>query len=117
MGQTGWRLPDDLLKRVRVHCAQAGERQNEFVRQALEKALTGGPSITIESSVLEAAASDAPKLLKFSPEEEAAHREAERRAIARQFVREPDRPRPIAKKKPAAQRLGKGYVPPRPKGK
>jgi hypothetical protein len=27
MAQSGWRLPDDLLKRVRVHCAESGERE------------------------------------------------------------------------------------------
>jgi hypothetical protein len=43
MAQSGWRLPDDLLKRVRVHCAESGERQNEFVRQALESALKVPP--------------------------------------------------------------------------
>jgi hypothetical protein len=43
MAQSGWRLPDDLLKRVRVHCAETGERQNEFVRRALEDALSEGP--------------------------------------------------------------------------
>jgi plasmid stability protein len=48
MAQSGWRLPDDLLKRVRVHCAESGERQNEFVRQALENALAKQPSVHIE---------------------------------------------------------------------
>jgi plasmid stability protein len=94
MAQSGWRLPDDLLKRVRVHCAETGERQNEFVRRALEMALNGGPSITIDASVINAAPTSGCGL-KFSPEEEAAHREAERRAIARQFVSDP---KPAAKK-------------------
>lgn len=40
MGQSGWRLPDDLLRRVRVHCAESGVRQNEFVERALESALS-----------------------------------------------------------------------------
>jgi hypothetical protein len=100
MAQSGWRLPDDLLKRVRVHCAESGERQNAFVERALETALRGGGmAITIEASLI-AAASDGPKLLKFTPEEDAAHREAERRAIARQLVSDP---KPAAKK-PAAKK-------------
>jgi hypothetical protein len=39
MGQSGWRLPDDLLRRVRVRCAETGVRQNVFVVRALESAL------------------------------------------------------------------------------
>lgn len=39
MAQSGWRLPDDLLRRVRVRCAELGVRQNVFVERALESAL------------------------------------------------------------------------------
>jgi predicted HicB family RNase H-like nuclease len=39
MAQSGWRLPDDLLRRVRVRCAEEGVRQNAWVERALEKAL------------------------------------------------------------------------------
>jgi plasmid stability protein len=42
MGQSGWRLPDDLLRRVRVRCAEEGVRQNAWVEGALEKALADG---------------------------------------------------------------------------
>lgn len=43
MGQSGWRLPDDLLRRVRVRAAETGVAQNVLVERALEKAL-GLPS-------------------------------------------------------------------------
>jgi hypothetical protein len=39
MAQSGWRLPDELLRRVRVRCAEEGVRQNVWVERALEKAL------------------------------------------------------------------------------
>jgi hypothetical protein len=46
MAQSGWRLPDELLRRVRVRCAEEGVRQNVWVERALEKAL--GDSSTAE---------------------------------------------------------------------
>jgi plasmid stability protein len=75
MAQSGWRLPDDLLKRVRVHCAESGERQNEFVREALENALA---ERTVPSWTA--------KEMWESP------------LLEEQFVEEPKRP---AKKRPA----------------
>jgi hypothetical protein len=99
MAQSGWRLPDDLLKRVRVHCAESGERQNEFVRRALETAL-GRPD---HDRGKPDRRGFGPKLLKFTPEEDAAHREAERRAIARQLVSIPSPAKKPAAKKPPAE--------------
>lgn len=41
MAQSGWRLPPELLKRVRVRAAEEGVRQNAWVERALESALGG----------------------------------------------------------------------------
>lgn len=108
MAQSGWRLPDELLKRVRVRCAEEGVRQNAWVAAALEEKLNGGPTYVIDSSLIAAAK---PVPLKFSDEEERQHAEALRRELSRQLVSEP---KPA--KKPAKP-LGKGFVPPRLKGK
>lgn len=39
MAQSGWRLPPELLRRVRVRCAEEGVRQNAWVERALESSL------------------------------------------------------------------------------
>lgn len=50
-------MPDDLLKRVRVRCAESGERQNAFVERALESALGERPSVGHSASPREVAGS------------------------------------------------------------
>jgi hypothetical protein len=87
MAQSGWRLPDDLLRRVRVRAAEVGVRQNVWVVRALEEKLNDGSTFVVESSVL--AAKPEPFGLRFSPEEEREHLEAQRREVARQFVSKP----------------------------
>lgn len=85
MAQSGWRLPDDLLKRVRVRCAEEGVRQNAWVERALEKALgdfqgTGRSETAMDSrdSVSRSASSRASDDNPFS-----AVKRAEREVVAR----------------------------------
>lgn len=42
MAQSGWRLPPELLRAVRIRAAEEGVRQNAWVERALESALGSG---------------------------------------------------------------------------
>lgn len=123
MAQSGWRLPDELLKRVRVRCAEEGVRQNAWVERALEKAL--GDSSTAEqpkrrepnsqvagSTPARSASSraSAPLVNGLTAAQRSGEWTGEEIAASLE-------PKPAARKKAAkAPPLGKGFVPPRPKG-
>jgi len=81
------RVPVELLRRLDV--ARGHEPRASFVKRALLEKLDGGPTFVVDASVV-AAARPEPYGLRFSPEEERAHVEAQRREVARQLV--PDRP-------------------------
>jgi hypothetical protein len=113
MAQTGWRLPDDLLRRVRVRCAEEGVRQNAWVERALEAALkvpeldSLGPSPSLSAVKGASAARRAADEVSGSQ----FYVEGEFERAEAKSLKPPVR----AKPKPAA--LGKGLVASRPKGK
>jgi hypothetical protein len=112
MAQSGWRLPDDLLRRVRVRCAEEGVRQNEFVERALESALKVPPLESLGPSPSPALVAEASRASAKGAVSRAMRAEVEggnaqidaeeERADIQALALERHRERKAPKKKPAA---------------
>jgi hypothetical protein len=78
-------LPDDLLRRVRVRCAETGVRQNVFVERALESALGGVAGMAeVPPAAVKAGASSRASVPDRPPKLPAGVRSAREVAAARQ---------------------------------
>jgi DNA mismatch repair protein MutH len=115
MAQSGWRLPDDLLKRVRVRCAEEGVRQNAWVERALEKALGAADGMKAPESVLPHGGQSSPAPSRASAKPLSREAQGVKNVLDSTLDAMGERVAARAKPKPAA--LGKGLVASRPKGK
>lgn len=77
-------VPEEMWQRLEA--ARGDVSRARFIKRAVEEKLNGGPTFVIDGSLVAAAK---PVPLKFSPEEERAHAEAQRREASRQMVSEP----------------------------